>query len=118
MKVEIRPSLTYESFSREAAVSRLEEDGVVSVRLSPRQMSGAVRFISKFDDFNQALAKQESVARLFLKSALTVWSVSLLALLHGKLVGLVPFVVLNKPHSWCAEVGPDGVSCLQFLALR
>jgi len=113
--IQLKPTLDYHTFSREAAVEALMRDGAVSVALDRKQGECASRFVSSMDLFNEAVRKRSGVINVVTPAARALWAVVKLAVFHGKLVGLMPFVVLDKPHAWIKQIDREGRTCLEFL---
>ena len=118
MKIQLAPTLDYLTFSREAAVEALKRDGAVSVALDEKQGECASRFVRSLELFNDAVRTHSGTLDVARPAAEALWAVVKLALFHGKLVGLLPFVVLDKPYAWNKEIDGEGRTRLEFLGHR
>ena len=118
MTIQLVPTLDYYTFSREAAVEALKRDGAVSVALDKKQGKCASTFVRSLELFNEAVRSRSGVIDAVPPAAGALWAVVKLALFHGKLVGLLPFVVLDKPHAWNEVIDGEGRIRLEFLGHR
>ena len=118
MKIEIEPTLDYRSFSRENAVESLKRNGLVSVALEKKQGDCAAELIGNLERFNEVVRSRSTAVQVLRQGAKVLWAVLKLVVMHGKLVGLVPFYILDKPHAWNKEANRSGGVSLQFLGRR